>query len=135
MVVAIPPPTCLSALDEDERSKFNLGRQGEANAISESGLNFIIPLTSTKWFPTLRMSRKCRQNTAMTAAPRNSCASVGRPSFYKEAAMLAKIILGILLALVPLIVGTMDFHDQQDEKTIQLTAEQRARVIQWQERK
>jgi hypothetical protein len=49
--------------------------------------------------------------------------------------MLAKIILGILLALVPLIVGTMDFHDQQDEKTIQLTAEQRARVIQWQERK
>jgi hypothetical protein len=68
----------------------------------------------------------------MTAAPRNSCASVGRPFFYKEAAtMLAKIMLFILLALVPLIVGTME----QDEKTIQLTAEQRARVIKWPEGK
>lgn len=32
------PTAALSRLDEDERSKFNLGRQGEANIINESGL-------------------------------------------------------------------------------------------------
>lgn len=41
----------------------------------------------------------------------------------------------ILLALLPLIVGTMDAHDQQYAQEHQLTAEQRARVIQWQEGK
>ena len=49
--------------------------------------------------------------------------------------MLAKIMIVILLALLPLIVGTMDAHDKQDEQNLQLTAEQRARVIQWQEEK
>lgn len=28
----------LKALDDDERSKFNLGRQGETNVISEAGM-------------------------------------------------------------------------------------------------
>lgn len=32
----------LDGLDEDERSKFLLGRQGEANIISESGLYTLI---------------------------------------------------------------------------------------------
>lgn len=32
----------LSRLDEDERSKFNLGRQGEANIINEYGLYALI---------------------------------------------------------------------------------------------
>lgn len=36
------PSMSLKALDNDERSKFNLGRQGEANIISESGLYTLI---------------------------------------------------------------------------------------------
>lgn len=32
------PTMALSRLDEDERAKFNLGRQGEANIVNESGL-------------------------------------------------------------------------------------------------
>ncbi len=32
------PSMSLKSLDDDERSKFNLGRQGEANIISESGM-------------------------------------------------------------------------------------------------
>lgn len=36
------PTMSLKALDEDERSKLNLGRQGEASIISESGLYTII---------------------------------------------------------------------------------------------
>lgn len=32
------PTVAVKALDDDERSKFNLGRQGEVNFISESGL-------------------------------------------------------------------------------------------------
>ena len=36
------PTMSLKALDEDERSKLNLGRQGEASIISESGLYTLI---------------------------------------------------------------------------------------------
>jgi prophage antirepressor-like protein len=36
------PSMALKALDDDERSKFNLGRQGEANIINESGLYALI---------------------------------------------------------------------------------------------
>ncbi|EIZ2110669.1 hypothetical protein MOQ95_005395 [Salmonella enterica] len=36
------PTMSLSALDDDERSKFNLGRQGMANIINESGLYTLI---------------------------------------------------------------------------------------------
>lgn len=36
------PTISLKALDKDERSKLNLGRQGEANIISESGLYTLI---------------------------------------------------------------------------------------------
>ena len=36
------PTMSLKALDEDERSKFNLGRQGHTNIISESGLYTLI---------------------------------------------------------------------------------------------
>lgn len=36
------PSMALKALDDDERSKFNLGRQGNANIISESGLYTLI---------------------------------------------------------------------------------------------
>jgi len=32
------PTVALGRLDEDERAKFNLGRQGEANIVNESGL-------------------------------------------------------------------------------------------------
>ena len=36
------PTMALEALDDDERSKFYLGRQGEANIISESGLYTLV---------------------------------------------------------------------------------------------
>lgn len=36
------PTVALENLDEDERTKFNLGRQGEANFINESGLYTLI---------------------------------------------------------------------------------------------
>lgn len=36
------PSMSLKSLDEDERSKFNLGRQGDANIINESGLYTLI---------------------------------------------------------------------------------------------
>ncbi|WP_171845766.1 BRO-N domain-containing protein [Citrobacter freundii] len=36
------PTMALKALDDDERAKFNLGRQGETNIISESGLYTLI---------------------------------------------------------------------------------------------
>lgn len=39
--------TALSRLDEDERSKYNLGRQGEANVINEFGLYNLV-LSSRK---------------------------------------------------------------------------------------
>lgn len=36
------PTMALQNLDEDERTKFNLGRQGETNIINESGLYALI---------------------------------------------------------------------------------------------
>lgn len=36
------PTVALRSLDDDERSKFNLGRQGETNIVSESGLYTLI---------------------------------------------------------------------------------------------
>ena len=36
------PTMSLKALDEDERSKLNLGRQGQANIISESGMYTLV---------------------------------------------------------------------------------------------
>lgn len=36
------PSMALKSLDDDERSKFNLGRQGDANAINQSGLYTLI---------------------------------------------------------------------------------------------
>lgn len=42
-VLDIKNPTDIrKRLDEDERARFNLGRQGEANIISESGLYKVI---------------------------------------------------------------------------------------------
>lgn len=42
------PTMALGGLDEDERSKFNLGRQGEVNIINESGL-YVLISKSRKW--------------------------------------------------------------------------------------
>ena len=36
------PSDAVKILDEDERARFNLGRQGEANIIAESGLYTLI---------------------------------------------------------------------------------------------
>lgn len=36
------PTMSLKSLDDDERSKFNLGRQGHANVISESGMYTLV---------------------------------------------------------------------------------------------
>ena len=36
------PTVALEGLDEDERSKFFLGRQGEANVINESGVYTLV---------------------------------------------------------------------------------------------
>lgn len=36
------PTMSIKSLDDDERAKFNLGRQGETNIISESGLYTLI---------------------------------------------------------------------------------------------
>lgn len=36
------PTMSMKSLDEDERSKFNLGRQGEANVVSESGMYTLV---------------------------------------------------------------------------------------------
>ena len=47
------PTMSLQNLDEDERTKFNLGRQGETNLINESGLYSLIlssKLPGTKKF-------------------------------------------------------------------------------------
>ena len=41
------PTMALSNLDEDERAKFNLGRQGDANIINESGMYSLV-MTSRK---------------------------------------------------------------------------------------
>lgn len=49
------PTVALESLDEDERSKFNLGRQGEANAVNESGL-YALVLKSRK--PNAKKLRK-----------------------------------------------------------------------------
>lgn len=49
------PTVALQRLEEDERSKFNLGRQGETNVVNESGLYSLI-MTSRK--PEARAFRK-----------------------------------------------------------------------------
>ena len=36
------PSAALESLEDDERAKFNLGRQGEANIVSEAGLYSLI---------------------------------------------------------------------------------------------
>ncbi len=36
------PTMSMKALDKEERSKFNLGRQGEANIVSESGMYTLV---------------------------------------------------------------------------------------------
>ena len=40
------PSDALKRLDEDERSKFNLGRQGEVNMVNEYGLYNLIRMCS-----------------------------------------------------------------------------------------
>ncbi|MFJ7950378.1 phage antirepressor [Lysinibacillus sp. NPDC096418] len=49
------PTVAIGRLDDDERSKFNLGRQGETNIVNESGLYELI-FTSRK--PTARAFKK-----------------------------------------------------------------------------
>ena len=36
------PSVAIARLDEDERSKFNLGRQGEGNIVNEYGLYSLV---------------------------------------------------------------------------------------------
>ena len=40
------PTVSVNRLDEDERSKFNLGRQGEVNMVNEYGLYNLIRMCS-----------------------------------------------------------------------------------------
>ena len=55
-VLALTNPTvAINRLENDERSKFNLGRQGETNIVNESGLYELI-FASRK--PTARAFKK-----------------------------------------------------------------------------
>lgn len=89
------PTMSLKALDEEERSKFNLGRQGEANVVSESGMYTLVlrcrdavnkgsvPHAFRKWvtaevLPTIRkhgvyekpvVAKKDHQSTATQLTP------------------------------------------------------------------
>lgn len=42
VLVLTNPTVVADRLDDDERTKFNLGRQGEATAVNESGLYNVI---------------------------------------------------------------------------------------------
>ena len=42
------PSDALKRLDDDERSRFNLGRQGETNIVNEAGLYVLFALGSRK---------------------------------------------------------------------------------------
>lgn len=62
-VLEIQNPTdALKRLDDDERSRFNLGRQGEANIVNESGL---YALVSTSRKPEAKKFRKWVTNEVL----------------------------------------------------------------------
>ena len=75
------PTVALDSLDEDERSKFSLGRQGEANIINESGLYTLI-LRSNK--PNTKQFRKWVTGTVLP--------SIRKHGFYATPATAQSIL-------------------------------------------
>lgn len=61
------PTTVANRIDEDERSKFNLGRQGNATIINESGLYSVI-LRSDK--PQAKTFRKWVTSEVLPSIPK-----------------------------------------------------------------
>lgn len=75
------PTVALDSLDEDERSKFSLGRQGEANIINESGL-YTLVLRSNK--PNAKLFRKWVTGTVLP--------SIRKHGFYATPATAQSIL-------------------------------------------
>lgn len=74
------PTVALEALDEDERSKFFLGRQGEGNVISESGM-YTLVMRSNK--PHARKFRKWVTSEVLPSIRKTG--SYAAPQTYPEA--------------------------------------------------
>lgn len=76
------PTVALASLDEDERSKFNLGRQGDANIVNESGL-YALVLRSRKPF-----AKKFRKWLTSEVAP-----SIRKHGAYMTPETIEKVLL------------------------------------------
>lgn len=82
------PTMALSNLDEDERSKFDLGRQGETNFINESGLYTVI-LRSDK--PNAKKFRKWITGEVIPAIRKTGTYSLQKKASIREVIDLIKI--------------------------------------------
>lgn len=71
------PSVALSRLDEDERAKFNLGRQGEANIVNEPGLYSLI-LASRK--PEAKSFKRWVTHEVLPAIRKTGTYSTGQPA-------------------------------------------------------
>jgi prophage antirepressor-like protein len=76
----------LGRLDEDERSRFNLGRQGEANIVNEYGLYNLV-LASRK--PEAKEFKRWITHDVLPAIRKTGSYGVQAPRTMKEALMLA----------------------------------------------
>ena len=84
------PSDAASRLDDDERSRFNLGRQGEATIINESGLYSII-LTSRK--PSAKRFKKWVTSEVLPAIRKTGGYMVAKPDETPEEIMARAVLV------------------------------------------
>lgn len=94
----------LNALDEDERAKFNLGRQGETNIISEAGMYSLVMRSrkpeakSFKRWVTHEVLPAIRQN-GYYATPEKDSEITAREKFVQKAITDPRSVISILQTL------------------------------------
>ena len=107
-VLDIKNPTDVrKRLDEDERARFNLGRQGEANIISESGLYKVI-LRSDK--PVAKEFTRWVTHEVLPAIRRTgSYSQPGTQTFTMEqmTQFAAAVASQVVMQIVPIIAATV----------------------------
>lgn len=84
------PSVALSRLDEDERSKFNLGRQGEANIVNEPGLYSLI-LASRK--PEAKAFKRWVTHEVLPSIRKTGSYTVGQPVELTGPELMAKALI------------------------------------------
>lgn len=110
------PTTALLTLDDDERAKFNLGRQGMTNIISESGLYSLV-LGSRK--PEAKRFKKWVTSEVLPAIRRNGQYQAAWYNKRHAIASTSKVLSGMLQEVRNAIgKATKDHHYMNEHKLI-----------------